>query len=86
MQGYQDIVDDLILIKSVHKGTLGEYFLTQRKGTNEYFITEKINKEYCENNKNSSSYILNEIEILKEIKHPNIVKFYGLKKSKIIGM
>ena len=60
---------------------MGEYFLTQRKGTNEYFITKKIYREYCENNKYSSSYILNEIEILKEIKHPNIVKFYGLKKK-----
>ena len=80
MQGYQDIVDDLILIKNIQKGDFGGFFLTQRKGTNEYFITEKINRDLCEN-KNTSKYIINGIEISKELKHPNIAKFYGLKKK-----
>ena len=64
MQGYQDIVDDLILIKNIQKGDFGGFFLTQRKGTNEYFITEKINRDLCEN-KNTSKYIINGIEISK---------------------
>ena len=68
MYGYQDIADDLILIKCVQKGIHSEAFLTQLKGTNEFFITEKIYRDLFENNNKIITYIINGIEILKELK------------------
>ena len=80
MQGYQHVVDDLILIKSIGKGNYGEVFLTQRRGRPELYATKKMERHYCENPENRKR-ILYEIELLKVLKHPNIVRFCGLKKT-----
>ena len=76
----QYFVDDLILIKSIGKGNYGEVYLTQKKGRPEYYATRKMERAVCERPENFKR-LQYEINILKVLNHPNIVKFYGLKKT-----
>ena len=76
----QHIVDDLVLIKSIGKGNYGEVYLTQKKGRPEYYATKKMERSLCERPENLKR-LQYEISILKVLNHPNIVKFYGLKKT-----
>ena len=74
-------VDDLILTKSLGKGAFGEVFLTQKKGSKEYYATKRLDRIYSEKPENVKR-IMNEISLLKKINHPNIVKLIDLKKTK----
>ena len=69
------LVGDYTLVKSLGKGAFGEVFLTSKQGTQEKFATKKIDKKFARNPK-AKKYIDNEIKILKEIEHENIVKLY----------
>ena len=73
-------IDDIILLKSLGKGSFGEVFLSHKKGTKEYFATKKIDRKTADK-PGLKKYFENEIEILKQLDHPNIVKFEGIKKS-----
>ena len=74
------LVDDLTLIKGLGKGAFGEVYLTSKKGTQEKFATKKIDKRHA-SKPNAKKYIDNEIKILKEIDHPNIIKLYDVKEN-----
>ena len=74
-------LDDYSLDKSLGKGAFGEVFLTTKKGTKEIFATKKIERELAETG-NTMKYLVNEINILKELNHPNIVKLKEIKKTK----
>ena len=75
------ILDDYSLEKKIGKGAFGEVFLTTKKGTSKLFATKQIPKEFFDNQA-TKKYLLNEIYILNELKHPNIVQFESLKKTK----
>ena len=74
-------IDNLILEKSLGKGAFGEVYLTKKKGDNKYYATKKYDRDRIENSE-AKKYLINEIEILKTLKHPNIVKFDDIKKTK----
>ena len=74
------LVDDLTLIKGLGKGAFGEVYLTSKQGSQEKFATKKIDKKYAQNPK-AKKYIDNEIKILKEIDHKNIIKLYDVKEN-----
>ena len=74
------LVDDLTLIKKLGKGAFGEVYLTSKQGTKERYATKKIDKKFASNPK-AKKYIDNEIAILKDIKHPNIVQLYDVKET-----
>ena len=74
-------VDNLILTKSLGKGTFGEVFLTQKQGSKELYATKRLDRAYSEKPDNMRR-LTNEIRILKGIKHPNIVRLIELKKTK----
>ena len=74
-------VEDIILYKSLGKGSFGEVFLTKRKGVpDQIFATKKVPKSLVSSPK-VKKYFDNEIHILRQIEHPNIIKFYEIKTS-----
>ena len=74
-------VEDIILYKSLGKGSFGEVFLTKRKGLpDQIFATKKVPKSLVSSPK-VKKYFDNEIHILRQIEHPNIIKFYEIKTS-----
>ena len=76
----QHVVDNLLLIHSIGKGNFGEVFLTQRKGRPEFYATKKMERAIFETPENQTR-LLYEIDIIKSLNHPYIVKFCGLKKT-----
>ena len=74
------LVDDLTLVKNLGKGAFGEVYLTSKQGTKERYATKKIDKKFASNPR-AKKYIDNEIAILKDIDHPNIVKLYDVKET-----
>ena len=75
------LVDDLILTKSLGKGSFGEVFLTQKKNSNEFYAAKRLDRAFSEKPENLKR-LTKEITILKAISHPNIVKLIELKKTK----
>ena len=75
------LVDDLILTKSLGKGSFGEVFLTTKKGCKEIYATKRLDRKFSEKPDNMKR-LANEINILRQINHPNIVKLIELKKTK----
>ena len=72
-------IDDLILIKQLGKGGFGQVYLSQKKNSNKYFATKKLNK--AESDTKYRRYLLYEINILKTLNHPNIIKLEEVKKT-----
>ena len=75
------IVDNYILEKCIGKGSFGEVYLTTKKDSNQKFATKKFEREEIEKTE-AMKYLKNEIIILQNLKHPNIVKFEDVKKTK----
>ena len=73
-------VDDITLIKSLGKGSFGEVYLSTRRGRKEYFATKKIDRKTVDK-PSLKKYFDNEINILSELNHPNIVKLECVKTT-----
>ena len=73
-------VGNLTLIKTIGKGTMGEIYLSSKKDSKEYYATKKIKKEYADRPQ-VKKYFINEISILKKIKHNKIVRLIELKQT-----
>ena len=75
------IVDNLILEQCLGKGAFGEVYLTTKRGSDQKYATKMIDRESIEKSE-AMKYLKNEIIILQNLKHPNIVKFEDIKKTK----
>ena len=73
-------IGDIILIKCLGKGSFGEVYLSQKKDGKEFFATKKIDRKTADKPE-LKKYFDNEIEILKQLDHPNIVKLEGVRRS-----
>ena len=73
-------IDDLTLIKFLGKGSFGEVFLSTKRGSSQYYATKKIDRATADK-PSFRKYFDNEINILKSLNHPNIVKLVDIKKS-----
>ena len=73
-------VEDLTLIKFLGKGAFGEVYLSQKTNSNKYFATKKIDRKIADRPK-LKKYLINEINILKTLNHPNIVRLEEVKKN-----
>ena len=73
-------VGDYSLIKLLGKGAFGEVYLTQKANSNKLFATKKIERTIADRPK-FQKYLINEINILKSLDHPNIVKFDKMLQS-----
>ena len=74
------IIDDYTLIEKIGEGSFGEVYKSYKKDSNLTYATKRIDKNLVES-KDYMKYFLNEITILKEIYHKNIVKLECLKRS-----
>ena len=74
------LVDDLTLKKCLGKGAFGEVYLTSKQGSLDKYATKKIDKKFTSNPR-AKKYLDNEINILKEIDHPNIIKLIEVQET-----
>ena len=70
-------VGDYTLYKVLGKGSFGEVYLTQKANNPEILATKKLDKKQTDR-PSVKKYFDNEISIMKELIHPNIVRFYDL--------
>ena len=70
-------LDDLTLTKLIGKGKFGEVYLTEKQNSKRLFATKKIDKALADNQ--MKRYFKYEINILRMLNHPNIVKLEEVK-------
>ena len=73
-------IDDYILEYKIGSGSYAHVYYTTKKETLSIFATKKIEKNKIINDK-MTDYYFNEIEILKNINHPNIIKLHEIKNT-----
>ena len=73
-------IEDLTLQKCLGKGSFGEVYLSTKRGRKEIFATKKISRAQADK-PSLKKYFENEIKILYNLRHQNIVK---LEEQKII--
>ena len=73
-------VGNLTLLKQIGKGTMGEVFLSCKQDSKEYYATKKIKKEYADRPQ-VKKYFINELTLLKKLKHNKIVRLIDLKQT-----
>jgi serine/threonine protein kinase len=74
------IVEDITLMERIGKGSFGEVYITKKKNCSQIFATKKIPKSLAYQDK-IKKYFNNEIYILKNVSHPNIIKLYEIKQT-----
>lgn len=74
------ILDDLTFIKIIGKGSFGQVYLTSKEGHSEFYATKIMKKSVADSPK-VKKYFHNEIKILKEIKHENIMQLIEMKTT-----
>ena len=75
------IIDNLILEQPLGKGSFGQVYLSRFKDDNTIYATKVYNREKLEGTE-AMKYLTDEIVIMNELQHPNIVKFADVKKTK----
>ena len=73
-------IEDITLTQRIENGHIKGLYLTLKQGYKERFVTKKINKKFLTHPEVKISFD-DEINILKEVKHPNIVNFVDLKET-----
>ena len=74
------MVGEYKLFKLLGKGSFGEVYLTQKGNNPQILATKKLDKKQTDR-PSVKKYFENEISIMKELNHPNIVKFYDMLAS-----
>ena len=73
-------IDDYSLTKLIAKTRFGEVYLVLKKGNQKIYALKKFKTKYLKNPK-AFKYLENEISILKDVNHPNILKIIDVKKT-----
>ena len=73
--------NDFTKIKLIGRGAFGEVHLTKKKDSSLKYATKTIDKKKYSKNEKAKSYLENELAILKEISHPNIVKLIEIQET-----
>ena len=73
-------IGDYTLHQLLGKGSFGEVYLTTKGNNPELLATKKLDKKQTDR-PSVKKYFDNEISIMKELNHPNIVRFYDLLTS-----
>jgi len=72
------LVDDYTLKEKIGKGSFGEVYLASKKGENRAYAVKVIDYKF---KRNAMKYLNNEINILKDANHPNILKCFEIKET-----
>ena len=73
------IVDDLILMSYIDSGCFAEIYLSKKQDSNILLATKKISLNYISVEPLFKTSLQTEINFLKEMNHPNIIKLYEVK-------
>ena len=71
-------IEDITLLNVLGKGSFGTVFLSKKDGKNCYFATKQIDRALADK-PSYQKYFKNELIILQNLKHPNIVHLEDLK-------
>ena len=74
------MIGEYKLENRIGKGAFSEVYITKKLGEDKKYATKKILKETLSNSK-IKKYFNNELHILNNIEHPNIIKLYETKES-----
>ena len=74
------MIDEYSLLKCIGRGAFGEVYLTSKNGTTQLFATKKVTKQKIES-PSVKKYFINEITILKELHHKNIVRLETIRQT-----
>ena len=74
-------VEDISILKHLKAGDFFETYLASKKGIPDKYAVRLFSKEYLSQNTSFKKYFDEQIKILKDVNHPNIIKFIELKES-----
>ena len=74
-------IDDLAFIQEIATCQYGKLYLTSKQGSSNQYCTKIINKNQTINNHNFRNELDNNILILKDLNHPNVIKFFEFKET-----
>ena len=75
------IIDEYTITKPIGKGAFGDVYLGTKRGSPIKYAFKKLNKAKYLKNPKVFKYFENEISILKDVNHPNIIKIYDVKET-----
>ena len=73
-------VEDITLLKPIGKGQYGVVYKSTKDGRQEYFATKVLERKEMDK-PGPKKHLQNEINLLKELNHPNIYKLVDIKKN-----
>ena len=74
-------VGDYFLINSLGKGSYGEVYLAKKETNLKKYAIKKIPIDILNENKGFDKYLNNEINIMKQLNHENIIKLHDIIKT-----
>jgi calcium-dependent protein kinase len=69
------------VIKMLGKGSFARVYLAQCRATGEQFAVKAFSKEYIESQDKGKESLIIEINVMKELNHPNVIKFYEIHET-----
>jgi len=78
---FNDIHSSYHTVRVLGRGAFAKVYLIKRKNDKKLFAAKVFNRETIQSCQLNSELLLNEIEILRELEHPNIVRFEELHET-----
>jgi hypothetical protein len=70
----QDIDEDFIVLKEIGSGNYGRVYLVEDRSTHSLFAMKALEKRSLEKSEQAAKSLKNEIQIMRQVEHPRIVK------------
>ena len=76
-----DFHDQFDVLKVLGKGSFARVYLCQNKSTGEQYAVKAFSKEHLEAQSKGKQALQVELSLLRELDHPNVIKFYEIHES-----